>query len=288
MQLTRPEGPAPILRPTRRSLATGALAMGYAAATGPVNAAAITTPGDGLVQEQVRYPSQGFDLPAFVARPAARGRHPVVIVVSEIFGLHAYIQDVCRRLARLGYVAVAPAFFARAGDPSPLTDFAAIRAIVNTATNAQVMGDIDATIAWADARRFVARDRIGITGFCWGGTVVWMALAHTARLRSGVAWYGRLRTRPDQSGEARDWPVDLPGRLNGPVLGLYAGNDSGIPMADVEAMQAALAERDRTGSRIIVYPGAQHGFHADYRPQFDASAAHDGWTRLESWFQRTL
>jgi carboxymethylenebutenolidase len=263
----------------------GAIAMfaGYAAAVSPVHAEAISTPADGLITGMVSYPSQGFDLPAFVARPSGRGRKPVVIVVSEIFGLHEYVRDMCRRLARLGYVAIAPAFFVRVADPAPLTDFNAIMPIVGAASNAQVMGDITATIAWLDAQRFVAKRRIAITGFCWGGTVVWMASALTDRIKAGVAWYGRLGARPGAT-EARKYPTEIAGDLKSPVLGLYAENDSGIPLPTVEAMRAALAAAGNTRSQIKVYPGTQHGFHADYRPAYNEAAAKDGWAAMLAWF----
>jgi carboxymethylenebutenolidase len=283
MNLTRPEGPDATVTLSRRGL-TGAMGFaGFAAAIRPVHAAAITTPSDGLLSEMITFPSKGFDLPAFVARPLARGRKPVVIVVSEIFGLHEYIRDVCRRFARLGYVAIAPSFFARAGDPAPLTDFAKIMPIVNAANNAQVMGDITATIAWLDQQKFVKKDAIGITGFCWGGAVVWMASALTPRIKAGVAWYGRLTPR-DGSTDPRKWPLDVAGELMSPVLGLYAENDGGIPLSSVAAMKAALDRAGNRQSRFIVYPGTQHGFHADYRPQYQETAAKQGWDELLAWF----
>ena len=283
MNLTRPDGPDATVALSRRGL-TGALGFaGFAAAIHPVHAAAITTPSDGLITEMVSFPSQGFDLPAFVARPQAKGRKPVVIVVSEIFGLHEYIRDVCRRLARLGYVAIAPSFFARVGDPAPLTDFSKIMPIVNAANNAQVMGDITATIAWIDQQKFVKKDAIGITGFCWGGAVVWMASALTPRIKAGVAWYGRLTPR-EGSTDQRKWPLDVAGELKSPVLGLYAENDGGIPLSSVEAMKAALEKAGNRESRFIIFPGTQHGFHADYRPQYQEAAAKLGWDELLAWF----
>jgi len=289
MNLTQPEGPAP-LNLSRRSFGLATVFAGYAAAVSPVNAAAITTDSEGLVTGMVKYPSQGFDLPAYVARPKSPGRKPVIIVASEIFGLHAYIQDVCRRLAKQGYVAIAPAFFVRVADPAPLTDFTEIRKIVSQATNKQVMGDIDATISWLDKQAFASRSKIGITGYCWGGAVTWMAVAHSKRIKAGVAWYGRLVSSPPQPGapppEDRKWPADVAIDLNGPVLGLYAENDQGIPLSSVDTMRAALKAAGKDNSEIRVYPGAQHGFHADYRPQYKADAAHDGWTRLLSWFAR--
>ena len=283
MNLTRPDGPDTVTKPSRRNIGAIAMFAGYAAAVSPVHAQAITTPSDGLITGMVSYPSSGFDLPAFVARPAGRGRKPVVIVVSEIFGLHEYVRDMCRRLARLGYVAIAPAFFVRVADPAPLTDFAAIMPIVGAANNAQVMGDITATLTWLDQQRFVAKKRIAITGFCWGGTVVWMASALTDRIKAGVAWYGRFVARPGSS-EARKYPVELAGALKSPVLGLYAENDSGIPLPTVEAMRAALAAAGNTTCEIKVYSGTEHGFHADYRPSYNESAAKDGWARMLAWF----
>lgn len=285
MHLATPDGPLPGHATTRRSLGLG-LFTGFALGAGPAMATAITTSAKGLETRAVTIPSGGFQLPAFIAMPDAatrgRARLPVVIVVSEVFGLHAYIQDVCRRLAHQGYLAVAPGFFARAGDPAPLTDWSAIRAIVNTATNEQVMGDIAATLAWIGQQRFADARRVGITGFCWGGAVTWMAAARFDTLRAGVAWYGRLRTRPDQAGEQRPWPIDVAPQLKAPVLGLYADRDDGIPLADVEAMRAVLP----AGSEIKVYPDTRHGFHADYRPMYAPAAAHDGWVRMLSWFQR--
>ena len=287
MNLTRPEGPElqdGVASPSRRSLGALAMFAGYAAAVTPVHADAITTSSDGLITGMVSYPSRGFDLPAFVARPSGRGRKPVVIVVSEVFGLHEYIRDICRRLAQLGYVAIAPAFFVRVADPAPLTDFAAIMPIVAAASNAQVMDDVTATIAWLDKQRFVAKKRIAITGFCWGGTVVWMASALTGRIKAGVAWYGRFVARPGAT-EDRKYPTQVAGDLKSPVLGLYAENDSGIPLPTVEAMRTALSAAGNTSSTIIIYPGTEHGFHADYRPAFNETAAHDGWARMLAWFR---
>lgn len=284
MNLTRPDGPRENTAPSRRNLGAIAMFAGYAAAVTPVHAAAITTPSDGLVTGMVSYPSNGFDLPAFVARPSGRGRKPVVIVVSEIFGLHEYVRDMCRRLALQGYVAIAPAFFVRVGDPAALTDFGAIMPIVGAASNEQVMGDVTATIAWLDMQRFVAKKRIAITGFCWGGTVVWMASAMTNRIKAGAAWYGRLVAR-DGSTEVRKYPTQIAGELKSPVLGLYAEIDSGIPLPTVGEMRTALGAAGNTSSNIIVYPGAMHGFHADYRPTYNEAAAKDGWARMLVWFK---
>ena len=229
MLLTRPDGPeATDLHVSRRSFAA-LVAAGYAAFGAAVEAAPITTPSDGLTIASVTMPG---GLPGYVARPAAAGRHPVVIVVNEVFGLHEYIRDVCRRLAKLGYVAVAPEFFYRADPGRTLatsTDFPAIIKIVETASNEQVMGDIDTTLKWLAAQPY-ASDRIGITGFCWGGGVVWMAAARFPQLKAGVAWYGRLAgPKPGQPvKEVRKYPLELADQMKCPVLGLYGGLDKGI------------------------------------------------------------
>jgi carboxymethylenebutenolidase len=275
---------------TRRSIAASLFFAGYAPAALSSCASPVTTPSDALIEEDVHFAGAGgYSLPAFVARPSARGRKGAVIVVNEIFGIHNYIKDVCRRFAREGYVAIAPDYFDRAGDPAPMTDFNQILPIVATATHEQVMGDTRGATAWLRAQDFVRGDSIGITGFCWGGTVVWMAAAQVEDVKAGVAWYGRV-VRPAAGSwgadEARPWPYDIAATIHAPVLGLYAENDRGIPLAGVEQMRAALQAADNpTNSQIIVYPGVQHGFHADYRESYNAEAAADGWTRCLAWFR---
>jgi carboxymethylenebutenolidase len=228
-------------------------------------------------------------LPAYVARPSAAGRKGAVIVINEIFGIHEYIKDVCRRFAREGYVAIAPDYFDRAGDPAPLTDFGAIREIVGQASYEQVMGDTSGAIDWLKAAAFVEGEKLGVTGFCWGGGFVWMAAAFLANLKAGVAWYGRLAAPAagDFGAEAnRPWPINVAADIAVPVLGLYAGEDQSIPLADVERMRAALeAAGNPTRSEIIVFPNASHGFHADYRESYNAEAAADGWRRCLAWFR---
>lgn len=287
MKLDTPEGNFP---PTRRLFAASMFFAGYAPAALSSCASPVTTPGDELTIEDVNVTgANGYALPAYVARPSARGRHAVVIVVNEIFGIHDYIKDVCRRFAREGYVAIAPDYFDRAGDPAPMTDFNAIRQIVGTANNEQVMGDTEGAINWLKRQPFVKADAIGITGFCWGGSVVGMAAARFPDIKAGVAWYGRL-VHPQPGGwgaeEDRPWPADIAGSLHTPVLGLYAENDNGIPLTSVETMRAALQAADNPShSEIIVYPGVQHGFHADYRESYNAEAAADGWRRCLQWFR---
>ncbi len=282
--LTRPEGTLPHdLHVNRRSMAA-LIAAGYAAIATTADAAAITTPSDGLVTENAM---MAGGLPGFVARPAGKGRHPAVIVVNEVFGLHEYIKDICRRLAQLGYVAIAPEFFFR-NDPdrklAQSLDFPFIQKIVGEAKNEQVMGDVLATIEWLQKQAFVAPKRLAITGFCWGGGVVWMAAARFPQLSAGVAWYGRLA--PPKPGapitDVRKYPLELAGSLQAPVLGLYGALDKGIPVADVEAMQAAL---HGSKSQIKLYPNSDHGFHADYRQSYNETDAKDGWARMLAHFK---
>ncbi|MCG9916709.1 MAG: dienelactone hydrolase family protein [Phenylobacterium sp.] len=282
--LTRPEGTQPSdLNLSRRGLAVAALG-GYAVFALSAKAEPITTPDAGLITETVQLSPADAQIPAYLARPAADGAFPVVIVVSEIFGIHEYIRDVCRRLAQLGYVALAPDFFARAGDPSGLTDFAEIRKIVATATDDQVMGDVSAAMAFLSTQPYARTDAAAITGFCWGGNITWQASQKLNLFKAGVAWYGRLARPADAPADGRQWPVDLAGQISAPVLGLYAGQDQGIPLEHVEQMRAALAAAGKTDSQIIVYPESQHGFHADYRSAYDAAAAKDGWARMLAHF----
>lgn len=300
--LPRPEGATPDdFKLSRRAIA-GLFAAGYALGAGPLRAEPITTSSEGLFTATDFAPSGDARLPVYVAMPEGARRRPVVVVVPEIFGLHEYIRDVARRLAKAGYVGVAFDPFVRAGDPSKLSETAPIIAIVETATDAQVMGDVRAVISWlgtnpklgrggAAARvRFADMRRVGITGFCWGGAVVWMAAARIAQIKAGVAWYGRL-VRPAPTAflgkEERQWPLDVAAELKAPVLGLYAGEDRGIPLADVERMQAALAAAGKD-SRIEIFPGAAHGFHADYRAVYNKEAAEAGWAKLLDWFGRRL
>jgi carboxymethylenebutenolidase len=288
LKLTRPEGTEPGDLNLSRSMLGGLFFAGYAAAAVSASADPIVTDLTGLVAESAVIPAGDFNVPAYLARPDARGKFPVIVVVSEVFGVHEYIRDVCRRLAKLGFVAIAPDFFARHGDPAPLTDFAAIRAIVAAATDQQVMGDLEATVAWLKKQAFVQRDRMGITGFCWGGASVWLACQRFKHFRAGVAWYGRL-SRPAAgqflSEPDRAWPLELVADLKVPVLGLYAGKDQGIPLADVDLMNLRLLEYRKTGSLIVTYPEAQHGFHADYRASYDLDAAQDGWRRMIDFFE---
>ncbi|MBN9464744.1 dienelactone hydrolase family protein [Brevundimonas sp.] len=294
--LIRPEGQtADDLKLSRRAVGAlgGLLFSGYAVAALAKEAKPITTDSAGMVTAEVRYPApDGFDLPAYVARPVGDGPFPVVIVVSEIFGVHDYIKDVCRRLAKAGYAAVAPAFFVRVEDPAPLSDMGRIMQIVGAADYEQVMGDIAATLDWTSQQLWARDGKVGITGFCWGGKVVWQAAACFAVLGAGVAWYGRLAPAPDatpvQIASGQPWPVDLADDLKAPVLGLYGGQDQGIPLASVERMRQALTRAGQTHSEIVVYPDAPHGFHADYRASYVEADAKDGWRRLLALFDKAL
>lgn len=290
-----------LLNLNRRQLGL-TLFAGYALGAGPLNAASITTSSDELITRTLGYRGQdGANLRAFLAMPSAIKKRPVIVVMSEVFGLHEYIRDVCRRLAKAGFVAIAPDLFSRAADPAPLQNFEEIKTIVATATEKQVKSDLSATLDYLATRpdvgqgqdlfgrqkTFADLSKVGITGFCWGGASVWMAAAEEPRIRAGVAWYGRLkRPATDQflGQEDRPWPLDVVKSLHAPVLGLYAGKDGGIPLSDVEAMRAALKTSPVPVSDIIVYENAQHGFHADYRQTYDEEAASDGWKRLMAWF----
>lgn len=275
--LTRPEGSEPQdFHLSRRGAVASMFFAGYALSAIGADAKPITTPEDGLVIEEVLIPNGAAKpLPAYVARPKGAGRHAAILVTSEIFGVHAYIKDICRRLATLGYVAIAPDYFYRSGvSLAELTDIAQIRPIVAQATPDQVDGDVRATTTWAKAQKFVAPAKIGITGFCWGGAVVWRSAMVDPDIKAGVAWYGQLKAAIPRAAE-----------LKAPVLGLYGALDQGIPQTDVGAMRAALDAAGKKGSDIHVYADAQHGFHADYRPSYNEADAKDGWARMLAHFK---
>jgi carboxymethylenebutenolidase len=296
--LTRPEGSEPEDFHLSRRLLGGVMFAGYALAAGPLRADPIVTDTKGLFAQAVEIPSHGVKLPGYLAMPADAKNRPVIVVISEIFGLHEHIRDLCRRLAHQGYVAIAPDLFARAGNPAAMTmeQISDIMKVVATATDKQVMGDIEATLDFLGSKPrlgqkhadFADLKRVGVTGFCWGGAVVWMALAEVSRVKSGVAWYGRLAP-PAKPTEDRKWPLQVVDQLHGPVLGLYAGLDKGIPQTDVQAMRDALKAKGDTKSELITYPDAQHGFNADYRANtYNEKDAKDGWQRLLAWFAKTL
>lgn len=273
-------------RPTgvsRRDFLAAAIATGFAMAVRPVTAGTvILTDTSGIVADTVRLPAEGAMLPAYLAHPEQGGPWPLILVVQEIFGVHEHIKDVCRRLAKLGYLAIAPELFFRQGDVSRLKDSNEIvSTVVSKVPDAQVMADLDAVVAWAERSGMVQAARIGITGFCWGGRITWLYAAHSTSVKAGVAWYGRLEGASNPLQPVH--PLSLAGQLQAPVLGLYGGADTGIPVESVEKMRAALAARGN-GSEIVLYPNAQHAFFADYRPSYRQEAAEDGWRRMQTWF----
>jgi carboxymethylenebutenolidase len=270
---------------TRREFVVTSLATGFAAAVAPSAAQAVlTTDEAGLTAGEVKVPVEGGAIPAYRAVPEGEDARPVVLVVQEIFGVHAHIRDVCRRLAKRGYFAVAPELYARQGDVSKLTDVQQIMAlVVSKVPDDQVMSDLDATVAWAKTTGRADTAKLGVTGFCWGGRITWLYAAHSSQLRAGVAWYGRLATPSDPLHPKS--PVAVAAELKAPVLGLYGGADTGIPMKDVDAMRAAL-EKAKSTSEIVVYPDAPHGFFADYRPSYGKDDAEDGWKRMIAWFEK--
>jgi carboxymethylenebutenolidase len=268
---------------TRREFVVTALSAGFALAVLPVSAETITTDAQGLSAGEVDI-TFGYDsVPAYRAMPAQGENFPVVLVVQEIFGVHEHIKDVCRRLAKQGYLAIAPELFARIGDVSKMTDIKDIvDKVVSKAADAQVMKDLDNCIRWAEANNGNT-GKVAVTGFCYGGRITWLYCAHNQSVKAGVAWYGRLKSTASETQPKH--PSDLVEQLRAPVLGLYGGKDQGIPLADVEAMRGALKAANKP-SEIIVYPEAQHGFHADYRNSYDKEAAEDGWRKMLEWFKR--
>lgn len=276
------------LRPTtslsRRDIMAATLASSFALATQPIAAETrVSTDAEGLEAGEVRIPSSGIELPAYRAMPASGGPFPVVLVVQEIFGVHEHIRDVCRRLAKLGYMAIAPELYVRQGDVSNLKNIDQIRAIVALVPDAQVFGDLDAVVAFAKQSGKGDVARLAITGFCWGGRITWLYSAHNPDVRAGVAWYGRLIGESNALTPAH--PVDVAAQLKAPVLGLYGGADEGIPLDTIEKMRAACGAAGKT-CEIKVYDGVPHAFHADYRPSYRPDAAKDGWARMLAWFKQ--
>ncbi|MUG95778.1 carboxymethylenebutenolidase [Scytonema sp. UIC 10036] len=269
---------------TRREfIVTASLATGFALAVQPVSAKVITTNAQGLVAGAVKIPVKDGTVPAYRAMPATGQNFPTVLVIQEIFGVHEHIQDVCRRFAKLGYLAIAPELFVRQGDVSKLSNIDEIRKIVVKVPDAQVMSDLDATVEWAVKSAKGNTQQLGITGFCWGGRITWLYAAYNPKVKAGVAWYGRLVG--DASELTPKHPVDVASTLKVPVLGLYGGEDTGIPIATVDQMREQL-KSSGSKSEIVVYPDAPHAFFADYRPSYREREAKDGWQRLQAWFKK--
>jgi carboxymethylenebutenolidase len=268
----------------RREFVVTSLAAGFAMAVQPVSADTITTDSTGLVAGEVKIPVEKGEIPGYRAMPDKGGPFPTVLVVQEIFGVHEHIKDVCRRFAKLGYFAVAPELYARQGDVSKLTDIKEIIGkVVSKVPDAQVMSDLDATVAWAKKTGKADTAKLAITGFCWGGRIVWLYSAHSKDLKAGVAWYGRIVGDKDDLHPKN--PIDLVADLKAPVLGLYGGADMGIPNETVEKMQKALKDAKKP-CEIVLYPDTPHGFNADYRPTYRKDKAEDGWKRLQEWFKK--
>jgi len=270
----------------RRTFVVSSLGAGFALAVMPVTAQTITTSANGLIAGEVKVPAQGGDMPAYRALPATGSNFPVILVVQEVFGVHEHIRDVCRRLAKEGYFAIAPELYARQGDPTKYTDTSKLMSeIVSKVPDAQVMGDFDAAVAYAKASGKADVNRLGITGFCWGGRIVLMYAAHNPNVKGAVAWYGPTA----RAYSAGDKPaLDVAPQIKGAVLGLYGGADGGIPNDTVEKMFAALKAAGNTKSAYVIYPDTPHAFYADYRPSYRKDAADDGWKRATAWFKANL
>lgn len=268
--------------PNRRFFLTS-LAAGFGGAAQPTTAATISTDATGLIAGEVKVPVADGAIPAYRAMPAKGKRFPVVLVVQEIFGVNEHIKDVCRRLAKAGWFAIAPELYARQGDVAKLENMQDVFPLVAKVPDRQVMSDLDAAVAYASQTGHCDGKKLSITGFGWGGRVTWLYAAHNPKLKAGVAWYGRLVG--ETTAMTPRHPVDLAGSVTVAVLGLYGGKDRGIGTETVEKMQAALPAAGRL-SEIVVYPEADHGFHADYRPTYNEAAAKDGWLKLQAWMKK--
>lgn len=270
---------------TRRTALKAALGVSYAAATLPIAAqTAITTSDDGLQAGPISYTVNGFQVPAYAAAPSGKTGLPVILVIQEIFGVHGYIADTCRRFAKLGYLAIAPELYARQGDPRTYTEIPKLQSeLVSKVPDAQVMADLDGALQYA-ALNGGDVSKAGITGFCWGGRIVWLYAA-TGKVKAGVAWYGRLVGQASENTPRH--PVDVAATLKAPVLGLYGGKDQGIPLDTIDKVKSILATGSDAAriSQFVVYPEAGHAFHADYRPSYLKEPAEDGWKCALAWFK---
>jgi carboxymethylenebutenolidase len=266
----------------RRGFMKTSLSAGFALAVSPVQESTITTDANGLIAGEVKIATKDGEIPAYRAMPEKKKNCPTVLVVQEIFGVHEHIKDVCRRFAKAGYLAIAPDLYVRQGDTTKLP-MNQIMPIVGKVPDAQVMSDLDATAAWA--LKNGGSNKLAITGFCWGGRITWLYSAHNPKLKAGVAWYGRLAVPAQVSPLQPKHPLELVNDLKAPVLGLYGAKDKGIPVADAEKMKEALKAAKKP-SDVIVYPNSDHGFHADYRAQYNKADAQDGWAKLLAWFKK--
>ncbi|MFN9478062.1 MAG: dienelactone hydrolase family protein [Betaproteobacteria bacterium] len=277
----------PPLEVNRRGFIKTSLGAGFAAAVLPVSAQTmIVTDTQGLVAGEVKIPTKDGTMPAYRAMPAGKTNLATVLVVQEIFGVHEHIKDVCRRLAKAGYLCIAPELFARQGDASKYTDIPTLqKELVSKVPDAQVMSDLDATAAWAAANGGDPA-RLAITGFCWGGRITWLYAAHNPKVKTGVAWYGRVVGTANEMTPKH--PLDVAAQIKQPILALYGGADAGIPNDTIEKMMAALKAAGNTRSELVLYPDTPHAFHADYRPSYRKEQAEDAWKRLLAWFGKNL
>lgn len=259
------------------------LAAGFALAVQPVTAQTIHTDLSGLTAGEIQIPTANGDIPGYRAMPASGKKFPVILVVQEIFGVHEHIRDICRRFAKQGYLAIAPELYARQGDVSKLTDFSQISPIVAKVPDEQVMTDLDSAVIWAENTGHGDVSKLGMTGFCWGGRIVWLYSAHNPSLKAGVAWYGKLVGQTDELHP--HYPAEIAAQVKAPVLGLYGGQDQSIPQDSVELMRAALKTAG-SASEIVVYPDSGHAFHADYRPSYNAKDAADGDQKMYAWLKK--
>ncbi|MGO4379289.1 dienelactone hydrolase family protein [Pseudoduganella sp. RAF53_2] len=266
----------------RRDFLKAALGTGFAAAVLPVSAETIHTDTAGLTAGTVTIEVNGQKVPVYRAQPEGKTGLPVILVVSEIFGVHEHIADIARRFAKQGYLALAPDLFVRHGDPQKEPAIAdLIKNIISKTPDSEVLADLDVTVAWAKANGGNT-DKLGITGFCWGGRITWLYAAHNPNVKAGVAWYGRLVGETNSINPHQ--PIEYAATLKTPVLGLYGGKDQGIPQDSIEKMKAELA-KGSSQSTFVVYPNSGHAFNADYRPSYVEADARDGWSRALAWFK---
>jgi carboxymethylenebutenolidase len=269
---------------SRRGFVVTSLAAGFALAAQPVSAQTITTDTKGLEAGEVKVPTSDGEVPAYRAMPDNGGPFPTVLVIQEIFGVHEHIKDVCRRLAKLGYFAIATELYARQGDVSKITDFQQIFSkVVSKVPDAQVMSDLDASVAYAKGTGKADVAKLAATGYCWGGRIVWLYSAHNENLKAGAAWYGRLVGDADELHPKH--PIDIVASIKAPILGLYGAGDTGIPVDTVKRMEKALSDAGKT-SEIVLYPDTPHAFFADYRQSYRKEQAEDAWKRMLAWFKK--
>jgi carboxymethylenebutenolidase len=269
----------------RRGFLVTSVGAGFALAVLPVSAQTITTSAEGLVAGEVKVPVHDGEIPAYRAMPATGSGFPTILVIEEVFGVHEWVQDICRRVAKLGYFAIAPELFSRQGDPAKISDInQLLKDIIVKAGDDQIMSDLDATVAYAKSTGKANTAKLGITGFCWGGRVVWMYAGHNPNVRAAVAWYGPVARAYHEGDKAA---LDIVANIKARVLGLYGGDDPGIPQDTLDKIKAEMQAQGKT-VEIVVYPNTPHGFNADYRPSYRKEAAEDGWKRMTAWFRQYL